>query len=351
MKSIKLSELRAFSVEVLKKAGLTEENAKITTEVLSTTDTFGVLSHGTKNLLGYIQKMQAGGLCASAEPTVTVEGPAFALLNGNQTIGMVTSYKAMQMAIQKAKETGIAYVGVSNSCHFGAAGFYANMAASEGMIGLAMSNGDPVMTVPGGSGTVIGNNPFSFAAPVGDKSVFLDIALSAVAALKVVMAKEKGIEVPKEWLVDENGEPTSDPTGFPGKSVLQPMAAHKGYGFAVMVEILASVMTGAGLLSQITSWNLNLPAANNVGHAFIAIDVSKMMPKEVFDARMTEMVNELHSAKLAKGASQIFLPGEMEWNKRAKALETDEIEITDVMADNYKRLSEMFGVDVNIIEK
>lgn len=350
MKKINLKELEAFSAAVLQKAGLTEEYARITTEVLTTTDTFGVLSHGTKNLLGYIQKMQAGGLDAKAQPTVTCEGPAFAMLNGNQTVGMVSSYKAMEMAINKAKETGIAYVGVSNSCHFGAAGFYANMAAREGMVGLSMSNGDPVMTVPGGSGTVIGNNPFSFAAPMGEKSVFLDIALSAVAALKVVMAKEKGVEVPKEWLVDENGEPTSDPTGFPGKSVLQPMAAHKGYGFAVMVEVLASVMTGAGLLSQITSWNLDLPAANNVGHAFIAIDISKFMPKEEFEARMAHMADELHGAKLAKNASQIFLPGEMEWQKREKALETGEIEITDVMADNYKKLSEMFGVEVNIIE-
>lgn len=350
MKKINLNELKAFSVAVLEKAGLTKEYAEITTEVLTTTDTFGVLSHGTKNLLGYIQKMQAGGLDAKAEPTVICDGPAFAVLNGNKTIGMVSSYKAMEMAIEKAKTTGIAYVGVQNSCHFGAAGFYANMAAREGMVGLSMSNGDPVMTVPGGSGTVIGNNPFSFAAPLGDKSVFLDIALSAVAALKVVMAKEKGIEVPKEWLVDENGEPTSDPTGFPGKSVLQPMAAHKGYGFAVMVEILASVMTGAGLLSQITSWNLDLPASNNVGHAFIAIDVSKMMDMETFRTRMAHMAEELHKAKVAKNASQIFLPGEMEWNKREAALAVGEIEITDVMADNYKKLSEMFGIEVNIIE-
>ena len=350
MKKINLNELKAFSVAVLEKAGLTKEYAEITTEVLTTTDTFGVLSHGTKNLLGYIQKMQAGGLDAKAEPTVICDGPAFAVLNGNKTIGMVSSYKAMEMAIEKAKTTGIAYVGVQNSCHFGAAGFYANMAAREGMVGLSMSNGDPVMTVPGGSGTVIGNNPFSFAAPLGDKSVFLDIALSAVAALKVVMAKEKGIEVPKEWLVDENGEPTSDPTGFPGKSVLQPMAAHKGYGFAVMVEILASVMTGAGLLSQITSWNLDLPASNNVGHAFIAIDVSKMMDMETFQTRMAHMAEELHKAKVAKNASQIFRPGEMEWNKREAALAAGEIEITDVMADNYKKLSEMFGVEVNIIE-
>lgn len=350
MKKIKLAELKSFSEAALIKAGVTEENAKIVTEVLTTTDTFGVMSHGTKNLYQYILKMNEGGIDAKAEPSIVCEGPAFAVMDGNAAIGMVSSYKAMQLAIKKAKETGIGYVGVRNSCHFGAAGFYANMAAAEGMVGLSMSNGDPVMTIPGGKGVAIGNNPFSFAAPYGDKSVFLDIALSSVAALKVVMAKEKGIQIPKDWLVDENGVPTDDPSGFPGKSVLQPMAAHKGYGFAVMVEVLASVITGAGLLNEITSWNLDLPSKNKVGHAFIAIDATKMMEKAEYDARMSQVVDSLHKTPRAQGVERIFLPGEMEWDKRAKALENGEIEITDVMAENYKNLAKLYDLQVEIIE-
>lgn len=193
MAKVKIDELLRFCTEVLVKSGLTEENAKTAAETLVTTDTFGVLSHGTKNLYGYVQKMQAGGLDALAVPVVEKEGPAWAMVNGNAAIGMLTADFAMHKAIEKAKKTGIAYVGVHNSCHFGAAGYYANLAAKAGMIGLSMSNGDPVMAVPNSSGVVIGNNPFAFAAPLGNgRSVFLDIALSNVAALKVVMAKEKG---------------------------------------------------------------------------------------------------------------------------------------------------------------
>lgn len=346
---IKLDELRRFSVETLLKAGVSEEDAKTTAEVLITTDTFGVLTHGTKNLYQYILKMQAGGLDAKAVPTVEGEGPSWAVINGNKAVGMVSACKAMNLAVKKAKETGIAYVGVKNSCHFGAAGYYANLAAKEGLIGLSMSNADPVIAVPNGCKKAIGTNPFSFAAPLGNgKSVFLDIALSNVAALKVIMAQEKGQAIPDTWLVDGDGLPTTDASKFPKEASLQPMGAHKGYGLAVLVEILASVITGAGLLSEIASWNLDLSSTNNAGHAFIAIDVSKMIPAEVFTERINQMATELKNGPKAKGAKKIFLPGEMEWDKRSAALESGELEITDAMAESYRKLSELTGVRINL---
>lgn len=349
MKKIKLSELKAFSVTALMNAGLTKENAEMTADVLITTDTFGVMTHGTKNLGQYIQKMQAGGLDAKAEPTIECEGPAFAIINGNKAVGMVSGCKAMNLAIEKAKQCGIAYVGVKNSCHFGAAGYYANLAAKEGLIGLSMSNADPVMAVPNGSKKAIGTNPFSFAAPLGNgKSVFLDIALSNVAALKVIMAQEKNQEIPDTWLVDEDGQPTTDAFKFPKNASLQPMAAHKGYGFAVLVELLAAVMTGAGILSQVSSWNLDMSSTNNAGHAFIAIDVSKMLDLETFYARITQMADELKNGPKAKGAEKIYLPGEMEWDRREKALQSGELEITDAMATSLMALAEASNLELNL---
>lgn len=352
MKTIKLKDLKEFSVKSLLAAGLSDDDANTAAEALITTDTFGVLTHGTKNLNQYIQKIEAGGLDAKAVPETVCEGPAFALIDGQKAIGMVSACKAMKLAIKKAKEVGIAYVGVKNSCHFGAAGYYANLAASEGLLGLSMSNADPVIAVPNGSEKAIGTNPFSFAAPLGDgRSVFLDIALSNVAALKVIMAKEKAQEIPDTWLVDEDGVPTSDASLFPKNASLQPMGAHKGYGLAVLVEILASVMTGAGMLSEIASWNLDLSSVNNAGHAFIAIDISKMMPKEVYNARINKMADELKNGRKAKGKDRIFLPGEMEWEKREKALSSGELELTDAMAESLKALSERNGIKINIIEK
>lgn len=347
MKKIRLDNLEKFCVEALVKTGMNRKNAKIAAEALITTDTFGVMTHGTKNLYQYIQKMRAGGLDAAAQPKVEGEGAAWAVINGNKAIGMVSASMAMKLAAEKAKKTGIAYVGVKNSCHFGAAGYYANMAANEGLIGISMSNADPVMAVPNGRSKVIGTNPFSFAAPLADgRSVFLDIALSNAAALKVVAAYKNGKQIPDTWLVDENGLPTTDAAKFPQNASLQPMGAHKGYGLAVLVELLASVITGAGILSEITSWNLDLSAENNAGHAFIAIDISKMMPRELYNARVTQMANELRNAPKAAGADRIYLPGEMEWDRREQVLKSGVLELNDEAAASLEALSQDIGTEL-----
>lgn len=349
MAKVKLNELREFCIQVLLSVGMDKEDSVLTADTLTVTDSFGVLTHGTKNLYQYILKMEAGGLEAKAKPEVICEGPAWAIIDGNKAIGMVTASKAMKLAIKKAKNTGIAYVGVKNSCHFGAAGYYSNIAAEEGMIGLSMSNADPVIAVPNGCKKAIGSNPFSFAAPTGDgRSVFLDIALSSVAALKVITAQEKGQKIPDTWLVDENGIPTDDASKFPANASLQPMAAHKGYGLAVLVELLSAVITGAGMLSEIKSWNLDLASVNNAGHAFIVIDVSKMMPYEQVLERMSLLSDELKNAPKAINSDRIYLPGEMEWDKRIAAQKDGMLEITDAMEESYQKLSELTGIKINL---
>lgn len=351
MKKIHLDQLHGFTEKVMTACGMCPENARIVADVLVGTDTFGVTTHGTKNLYGYVQKIQAGGLDAKAQPTIEKQGPAWAILNGNMAMGMVSASRAMELAIEKAKNVGIAYVGVKNSCHFGAAGYYANLAAQKGMIGIVMSNADPIMAVPGGCGVSIGSNPFSYAAPIGNgKSVFLDIALSNVAALKVIMAKEKGETMPAGCLIDQDGHPTTDPNTFPQSASLAPMAAHKGYGLAVMVEILSAVLTGAGFLSQVTSWNRDLAAPNKVGHAFIALDVAQMMDAAEFEARMQALCDELHNAKRAAGTKQIFMPGEMEWAKREHAIAENSLTLSDVMVENMEKLSRQFDIELNWAE-
>lgn len=348
MKSIKIQELWNFTQKALLHSGVCEADANTIADTLVTTDSFGVLSHGTKNIYQYILKGKEGGLDFKAVPTIEKEGPAWAIIDGNCAFGMVTACKAMNLAIEKAKACGIGYVGVKNSCHFGAAGYYANLAAQNGMIGLAMSNADPNMAIPNSSGVAIGNNPFSFAAPYKpDQTIFLDMALSNVAALKVVMARESGKQVPQGWLVDKDGLPTTDPSGFPGEAFLLPVGAHKGYGLAMMVELLSSVLTGGGIVSEVKSWNLDMASKNNAGNAFIAIDVSQIMPMDLFLARVSQMVEDLKSRPKAKGADQIYLPGEIEWNKRRAALDSGEIAITDAMVENLEALSQLTGIAIN----
>ena len=140
------------------------------------------------------------------------------MVDGHYAMPPAISYRAMELAMEKARACGIGYVGVRHSSHFGAAGYYANMAAQHDMIGLSMTNVDPCMTVPGSKGKVLGTNPIAYAVPAGEeKPIFLDIATSAVAATKILSAKALGKPIPDNWLVDEDGLPTTDPSQYPLK--------------------------------------------------------------------------------------------------------------------------------------
>lgn len=343
---IKLKEFKDFCAKCCVNEGMSEENAKITAEVLCETDRFGTNSHGTKNLYGYVKKQRAGGMDFKAEPEIIKEGPSYALMDGHAGMGMVIGCRAMELAIKKARETGVALVTVRNSTHFGAAGYYANMAASEGLFGYAVSNVDPNMTVPGARGMILGNNPLSYASPAKDNSVFLDIAMSNVASLKVVQARKDGVSIPSTWIVDKDGMPTTDPSHYPEEGAMQPFGAHKGYGLAVMTELLTGVLSGGaiGSLGEIKSWCFDPEVPNNVCHTFIAVDVDKFCGKESYISRSEELVSALHKTPRAKGCDRIYVPGEIEWEKHEKWSEI--VELPDAVADSLKEMSEALGIKV-----
>jgi ureidoglycolate dehydrogenase (NAD+) len=320
-KRISPADLTDFCIRAMLKSNMREADARITAEVLVTTDTWGIYTHGTKHLRVYLSKLRAGGINAQAMPEVISEGPAWAIVDAHQAMAMVSSYKAMEQAIRKAKACGIGYVGVKNSTHFGAAGFYANMAVQNDMIGLAMSNVDANMTVPGARGAVIGNNPLAYAIPAGEeKPIFLDIAMSTVAAGKIYAAQGLGNTVPDTWLVDDDGLPTTDIRDYPRVGTLLPMAAHKGYGLAVLVEVLGAVLTGAAFTKSVAGWAGHLAQPSDTGHAFLAIDVATIMPLQTFKERLDCMIREIKDTPKAKGSDRVYLPGEMEWERRDEAL-------------------------------
>ena len=314
-------DLEAFCIQAMRRAGITESDARTSVRVMVTNDTWGIHTHGTRQLRYLLRAVRDGRLDPLARPEVTAQGPAWALVDGHNAFPMVTATQAMTAAIQKAREAGIAYAGVRGSSHYGAAGYYANMAAEVDLIGISVTNTDPIMTVPGSSGRVFGTNPFAYAIPAGEeKPVFLDVAVSTVAATKVLAARDTGEQIPDNWIIDKDGVPSTQPQDFVDGGAMVPMAGHKGYGFALLVEVLAAVMTGAGITQEVPSWIADQPNPINQGHAFIAIDVSKMGPVEQFKRRMDRMIREIKSAPKAKGSARIYLPGEMEWERREVAL-------------------------------
>jgi len=321
-KKVFAPDLESFCVEAMIKSGLREKDARIAADVLVTADIMGVHTHGSRQIRPLMKNVRTGRIDVNAVAEVAAEGPAWVVVDGHDSMPMTNAHTAMELAIQKAKSVGVAYAGVRNSNHYAAAGYYARMALKEDMIGLSISNVDPCMTVPGARGKILGTNPIAYAVPAGEEwPVFLDIATSTVAATKVFAARDLGKSIPDNWLVDDDGTPTTDPSEYPEKGAMLPMAGHKGYGFALLVEVLAAVLTGAAITQEVTSWVSDTSDRPNEGHAFIAIDVGKMMPIQTFKARMDRMIREIKESPKAKGSERIYLPGEMEWEKREVALE------------------------------
>jgi len=319
--TVRYDQLHRFVVEALRRAGLSETDAKTGADVLATTDAWGVFTHGTKLLRGYLRRLKAGGLRADARPEIIRQGPAWAVVNGQSALAMVTSVLAMRTAIAKAKICGIAYVGVRNSCHYGAAGYYSSLAADEGLIGLSMANDVPSVAAPGSRGAVTGSNPISYAVPAGKhRSILLDMSVATVAGGKVYAARTRGETIPNTWLVGTDGKPTTDPSGYPQVGALQPAAGHKGYGIALLIETLAGVISGASVTWQVGNWLWDDGTKpTDHGAAFIAIDVNTIMPAAEFTRRIEALVDEIHAAPRAEGVERIFVPGEMEWERHARA--------------------------------
>jgi ureidoglycolate dehydrogenase (NAD+) len=295
---------------------MSETDAVASAEVLAMTDAWGIFTHGTKSLGGYLRRLYGGGLNPRSQPTVIADGPAWAIVDGHSGLAMVTSRTAMRAAIAKAKTQGIAYAGVRNSCHFGAAGYYAWLAAKEGLIGIAMANDIPSVTAPGARGAVTGSNPLAYAIPADKhRPIILDMAISTVAGGKVNAAKALGLPIPDNWIVDRDGRPTTDPSQFLGGGALLPMGGHKGYGLALLIESLSGILSGAAITWGIRSWMLadaSLPTEH--GAAFLAIDPKCIAPEGKFHSVVDALIDEIHAAPKAEGSERIYVPGEREWD-------------------------------------
>lgn len=337
-KRIKLNDLKAFAKKILEKHGMSDADAKVCADILSNTDSYGINSHGTKNLKGYIDKMALGKLDAKAQPEILRAKGSVVVMDAHDCMGYVAGYKAMEKAIALAKDFGIGYVTVKNSCHFGAAFNYAAMAAEAGLFGFACSNTDANVAVPGGKSMIIGNNPLAFALPVkGKHPVVLDIALSQVAALKINKAKVYGQKIPDNWMVDPDGNPTTDPNWYLKGGALLPMSAHKGFGLSMMVESLTSIASGGLLVRDVNSWCFKLDTYNRASHGFIAVDL-EFLNGEGASAEALDYVNYIINSPKANNTKELMVPGMMEWARYDKAV-NDGVELPYDVVDSLEKLA------------
>jgi len=347
----KREDLMNFVIRYMTKLGVPEEDARIVGKVLICADIRGVESHGMQRLASYYgSRIQKGFMDPKTPYSIITETPTTALIDGGNGCGQVVSHKAMRMAIEKAKQMGLGAITVRNSNHYGIAGYYALMALEQGMIGISLTNSQPLVAPTYGKTAVLGTNPIAIAAPSGDKYPFLlDMATSAVAYGKIQIYEKKHEKIPIGWGVDEDGQPTNDPTKIRpgGHGALLPLggmeitAGYKGYGLALMVEILCSVLSGGNFLTQVGG--PSRPTPTGVSHFFMAINIESFRSVYDFKLSMDEMITLLKQSPLAVGREEILVAGEKEFED-AKFNRTHGVPLMKPIVDDLKAEGEKIGV-------
>jgi LDH2 family malate/lactate/ureidoglycolate dehydrogenase len=260
----------------------------------------------------YVKWLRDGEMNPQANIRIVSETSSAALLDGDRGIGMVIGHHAMELAIRKAMETGIGMVGVRNSRHFGMSAYYAMQALSQDMIGFAMTNASRQVVPTFGREARFGTNPLCLAAPALEELPFvLDMATTTAAAGKLELAARRAQSIPSGWALNEQAEATSDPRVAQKARRLLPLGgtreggSHKGYGLAIMVEILCGVLTGT-----ITALNTNQDPR---GHFFGAILIDAFRPVEEFKREMDHLIRELRSTPPIEGQERVYVAGEIEF--------------------------------------
>lgn len=288
-----------------------DADARLLADTLVQADPWGHQSHGVLRLGWYWERLRNGVMRPITRPEYAVDAGAVALIDGGAGIGQVLTQFAAQEAIKRAKAHGVAAVGVRDSNHFGTCMYYTVMGARAGCVMLLMSNGGPAMAPWGGRSRIIGTNPWSVAAPAGRHAPFcVDMANTGVARGKIYLARNKGEKIPEGWAISAEGDHTTDPQQAIDGIIL-PMAGHKDYAIAAMVDMMSGVLTGSGFLSAVHS-PYRTSEQSRCGHMLVALDIEAFQPLSQFNQRMEAFVAELKAVPLARGFEEVFYPGEQE---------------------------------------
>lgn len=344
-KYLSIENLQQFAKSVLIKLNLSKKDASVIADSLIYASSRGIDSHGIIRLPYYIERLKIGGTNKNPNINIVSEHNGVLLMDGDNGMGQVVGLYASNLATKKAEEYGISFVLAKNSSHYGAAAFYTSHIAEHQLIGMTASNTTPVMTAWGGAERVIGNNPFSIAIPYKDHFIILDIAMSRVAGGKVRYYAKNNEKIPEGWIVDSEGQDTTNPNDLPNGGSLLPFGEHKGYGLAVILELLTGGLTNGAILGSVNSWLKKPDVPTNMSQFFIAIDFKKILSEEMFYRQIDKLIDEIKNSKVAPGFERIYFPGEIEAEikERRKA---HGIPITAEIYHDLKKLSKEYNIEL-----
>ncbi len=351
----KKEDLLSYVIAYMAKLGVPEEDAEIVGDVLLSADIRGVDSHGLIRLASYYgNRLRNKNINPLTPIKILSETDSTALVDGGNGCGQVASYKSMKIAIRKAKKSNVGVVAVKHSDHYGIAAYYAMMALEEDMIGISMTNSQPLVAPTYGRSAVLGTNPISVAVPSYKEYPYvLDMATSTVPIGRVKVYEKEGKKLPVGWAIDSDGNITDDPkkcqSGYIG--ALMPlggpdiMRGYKGYGLALLVDILCGVLSGGSNLTEIGFPHEQREA--DVGHFFMAIDINAFRPVIDFKKQMDHVVQMLKDAPKAPEHDRIYIAGEKEYDTEKYNMEHG-IPIIAPVIEDLKNDGERMGVPFNI---
>ena len=347
MPIFKAEQLYDLGIGIFRALGVREEDAKCVMDHLIQANLMGHDSHGVMRIKDYAEEIKKGKINIKARPVVIHETPTTAVIDGKWQFGQVVAKMGMETAVRKAKENYLGAVGLIRCNHIGRLGAYAQMAAEQGMIGLAMCNSGPkegIVAPYGGRKPRLSTNPISAGVPAGKVRPFLmDFATSVVAEGKVRIKHFSGQKIPYGWILDKDGNPTDDPGDLYEGGVLLTFGGHKGYALSLLVDILGGALTGAGCTSGSEYERGN-------GTFMLAINVEGFTPLEKFVARVDEVLGKIKETPTVSGVKRVMVPGEPEF-ETMEVRRKEGITITEKTWQNLLELAKEVGVDLDEILK
>ena len=344
--------LRAFMERVFEREGFSGEDARSIADVLMLSDLFGIESHGAQRMMYYHQNIASGSVDTHAKIEVVRQTPVSALLDAHFAMGQLAAKRGMEMAIDKAKKSGVGMVCVRNSSHFGIAGYYPLMAAKEGLCAFSMTNTGPIMVPTFGREMMLGTNPIAFCMPADPYPVWFDASTTVVTLGKVEVHAKRGKPMPEGWTINADGEIETD-AGKMNESILgggmggilplggagETHSGHKGYGLAIMVEALTGVLA-QGLMSP----EMQGAHGDHTSHFFLAFDPGMFGEPEAIRAQMSRYLHMLRSSEKLPGESRIYTPGEKAFESMARR-KKEGIPVEKKTFEELRRIAEELGTE------
>lgn len=314
---IPAARLRRFIAAAMRKLGLPEADAALVAELMTEAEVQGSDGHGAIRLAPYARRIKAGGINLHPDIRIVKEKAAMALLDGDNGMGHLVMRRAAQIAIDKARNAGIAWVGARLSNHAGPASLYARMPLVHDMIGMYYAVGNANHLPPwGGLDMLLSTNPIAVAVPAGQEApIVLDMATTVAAYGKVKAKAQRGEQMPVGWMIDREGNPLTDPKRSE-EGFLMPIGGYKGYGLALVVGILAGTLNGAAMGTETIDFNKDDVSVTNTGQAIVAIDPDAFGDVDEFKARVDKLVREMRGSARMPGVDRIWLPGEQSHARR-----------------------------------